>query len=374
VYIDYLTWYKDVEIELHSRSDAHHVLISSSVCEPTHMLEQDIRASLDDDFARHIAIPDSWGYPPLIESISERYGVDRSWIVPTGGVSNSLYLVCSEFLGSRGHVVIETPCYRPLEIVPAMTGAAIGRITRRSPDYSVDPDEVGRVVKAETQLIILSNLHNPTCAHLDDELLIEVADAARSINPQILILVDEVYHDFVTENQKSAALLDSCFISMNSLTKVYGLGSLHVGWIIARPDVAERIAGMFVPVEGSGSRVRDLVASRIVGRLDQYLDRSVKLTNANRGILGSALAELLDRGILEGNVSSVGCTYFPRLRGVDTTDEICRRLAEEDSVYVVPGRFFDAPGHVRIGYGCESEKLKAAVRQFTAGMSNQHRG
>ncbi len=199
---------------------------------------------------------------------------------------------------------------------------------------------------------------------LTDDDLLTIADIARSANPNILIVVDEVYHDFIHHEQRTAALLDDCFISLNSLSKVYGLSAVRVGWIIARPVVTDLLRRMFVVVEGSGSRLRDLVATVIVENMDQFLEKSVELMRENRSILSEIMQPLLDDGIISGAIPAHGCTYFPRIDGVDDTSEFVSEWADRFGVYVALGRFFDAPGHVRIGYGGRTEGLRECLSKF----------
>jgi aspartate/methionine/tyrosine aminotransferase len=329
---EYLTWYKNLEIDLHEREDVC-LLLSSAVSEPTELLEEHLRDLLQHDFAAKLAIPDSWGYPPLMDAVAVRYGVDADCVVPTGGVSNAIYFLCRTLVSGQGGIAVETPSYEPLRIVPGIVGRNVTTFERRHPDYSVDLDQLRHAISTETQLVLVSNLHNPSCAMLTDDDLLTIADIARSANPNILIVVDEVYHDFIHHEQRTAALLDDCFISLNSLSKVYGLSSVRVGWIIARPVVTDLLRRMFVVVEGSGSRLRDLVATVIVENMDQFLEKSVELMRENRSILSEIMQPLLNDGIISGAIPAHGCTYFPRIDGVDDTSEFVSEWADRFGVY-----------------------------------------
>ncbi len=146
---EYLTWYKNLEIDLHEREDVC-LLLSSAVSEPTELLEEHLRDLLQHDFAAKLAIPDSWGYPPLMDAVAVRYGVDADCVVPTGGVSNAIYFLCRTLVSGQGGIAVETPSYEPLRIVPDIVGWNVSTFERWHPDYSVDLDQLRHAISTET--------------------------------------------------------------------------------------------------------------------------------------------------------------------------------------------------------------------------------
>jgi aspartate/methionine/tyrosine aminotransferase len=367
--INYLSWFKDLEVRLQNVPGAH-FLMSSSVCEPTDVLKKHLDKFLQSDLSAILSVPNGWGYPALEENIARRYGVLSENVAATNGVSNAIYLLCRLLLSGGNHVVIESPAYEPLVASPDFIGCGISFLKRRPPDYSVDPDDLKAVVKPNTKLVILSNLHNPSSALLPDDLLVELAGEARKISSDIKIVVDEVYHDFVSRSVLPAATLDDCFISLNSLTKAYGLGSLHTGWIIAEPEIVKNIKRLQTLIEGSGAKLLEAFVSVIIANLDEYWERSASVMSENRKLLHNYLKPFFDSGIFTGRIPERGCIYFPRVNGVDNTDELVEDLAEKHSVYIVPGRFFGEPGSIRIGFGAESRKLEQSLGVFVRAVNS----
>ncbi|MBI1881261.1 MAG: aminotransferase class I/II-fold pyridoxal phosphate-dependent enzyme, partial [Chloroflexi bacterium] len=50
--------------------------------------------------------------------------------------------------------------------------------------------------------------------------------------------------------------------------------------------------------------------------------------------------------------------------GLDNTDIFAQKLADQRQVYVVPGRFFGSPAHVRIGFGGKSEEVQVGLKRL----------
>jgi aspartate/methionine/tyrosine aminotransferase len=361
---NYLSWYKDLEVKLYGSTEDH-VLLSSAVSEPTGMLQRHLQQFQHRQLSKQLGVSNAWGHPALIKSIAARYGLAEQRVATTNGASNGIYLLCRALLSSNAHVVIESPVYEPLIAAADIVGARISYIKRRPPEYLIDLDDLKSVIKPGTALLFISNLHNPSGALLTDDQLKALARAAQQINPTIKIAVDEVYHDFTFGAQAPAATLDDCFISLNSLTKVYGLGCVHTGWILADRSIIEKIRRLHLLVEGSGAKLLEGYASFIIENLDEYWNRAIELVSNNLQILVQYLKPLVNDGTLSGTIPEYGCIYFPRVAKVDDTQTLVKKLAEKYRVFVVPGHFFGEPKHIRIGFGEKTEKLRTNLERFT---------
>ena len=103
----------------------------------------------------------------------------------------------------------------------------------------------------------------------------------------------------------------------------------------------------------------------VLDHYEEYESRSKQLLLRNRDILNETIQPLLEKGYLKGRIPEHGCIYFPQLVGVSDADIFLRDLAEKQNVYAVPGRFFGAPQHVRIGFGGRTEELKIALKKLS---------
>src|SRR5205814_5422313 len=90
-----------------------------------------------------------------------------------------------------------------------------------------------------TRLIVITNLHNPSGALAEDADLRVLGELAQRVNARVL--VDEVYLYAAVPPRRSAVHLAPEFVITNSLTKVYGLSGIRCGWILAEPELAERM-------------------------------------------------------------------------------------------------------------------------------------
>jgi hypothetical protein len=360
--INYLTWIHNLSKELHGRADCYNLLYSN-VQEPTDLLVKHYENS--NEFSQQFKQPNAWGHPHLVEGIANNYGISSDRILITTGASLGMVMVCQTFLKKGDHVIVEHPVYEPLLAATDSLGARISLLKRRAEqDYQIDLNELDSLVTPQTKLIILSNLHNPSSVWLEDKLLQEIVTTAKKYNEEIKVVIDEVYHDFVKTQQRPAALLDDSFISINSLSKVYGLGLLRCGWILAAPTTIDKIRRQGILAGNFGSRLTETLASLVFDNLAEYDSHWSAITAQNRTIVQEVLSPLLEQELLVGKIPTTGCIFFPQIAGLSDTRSFTQALANQQQVFVVPGYFFGAPAYIRISFGGKAEELQIGLEKL----------
>jgi aspartate/methionine/tyrosine aminotransferase len=290
------------------------------------------------------------GMEMLIEAIRQHHDLnqleDRSdpiGILPVAGASPALWFVFqamrSKGCGDADRVLIETPTYGPFFDIPEYMGIQVDWLLRHGPEFKFQLDDVPPRVTPSTRLIVLSNLHNPSGHSVTEETLKQIAAAAKTKNPEVKILVDETFADFLGTPYRPAATLDPCFISVSSLSKVYSLGSLRCGWIMARGETFKAITEAWLQGQNIGSPILDALATIVFEDIKLYEEWSKQVMAKNRAIAKEAFASIGDR--IECDFPEHGCICFPRVLGMSSTDALVERLEREHHVGVIPGRYFN---------------------------------
>lgn len=298
--------------------------------------------------------PNDEGYPPLVEAIAGRYGVDPARVCTAPGTSGANFLAMAALLRPGDEVLIELPTYDPLPGAARLLGAEIRRFERDLADaFQPDPERVARATTARTRLIVLTNLHNPSGVLIPASTIREIGEVAASVGARVL--VDEVYLEtaFDTTPRPAATLSDSC-ISTNSLTKAFGLAGLRCGWAIASPDIAEAMRRARDVVDAVGSFPSEALAAVAFSRIDLLLDRAREILVPNLRRLRETVerARMLDWANPDGAPGG-----FPRLRGTEDAGPFVAFLEREFDTSVAPGRFFEAPAHFRVAIGGASDRV-----------------
>jgi aspartate/methionine/tyrosine aminotransferase len=304
------------------------------------------------------------GYGPLIEAIAAQYGVATDCVTTAQGASGANFLAFAALLEPGDEVLVETPGYDPLLGAPRLLGARVNQFEREfARGFALDPDRVRRAMTPRTRIIIITTPHNPSGVVADPAALDEIGAIARAHGAHVLL--DEVYLDVAAAAAPTGTHIERTFggrgepfVCTNSLTKSYGLSGLRCGWILSSPEVAERIRRTRDVVDGTGSIVAERLAVVAFSHLERLIHRSLSLLDTNRPILRSFLDSRAD---LEWAPSG-GTVVFPRLKGVSDTMEFAERLLHTRDTAVVPGCFFQAPAHIRIGFGGSTETLREGLQ------------
>jgi aspartate/methionine/tyrosine aminotransferase len=297
------------------------------------------------------------GYAPLVEAIGARYAVRATQIATAQGTSGANFIVCAALLEPGDDVLVERPGYDPLLGAAQLLGARTRRFDRGFSDgYALDPGRVRHALTPETRLIVLTTPHNPTSAVIDPSALEEVGRIAASAGAHVL--VDEVYQDAAGPDAVPAATRGDVFITTSSLTKSYGLAGLRCGWTISSPALAERFRRARDIVDGTGSIVAERLAVLAFSRLDTLHRRARAILDANLPLVEAFLESHPE---LEWTDPRGGTVVFPRVRGTEDTSALAERLMREYETAIVPGRFFEAPSHFRLGFGGATEPLRGGL-------------
>ena len=310
-------------------------------------------ADLDLDGASHPL------YLPLRERIAARYGVSVDQVVAADGTSMANFLAMAALVSPGDEVLVEHPTYDPMLGALSFLGANIRRFERKASDaFRLDPAIVRDAMSNRTKLIVLTNLHNPSGALASEDELRGIGELG------VRVLIDEVYLD--ASPQRSAVHLGPEFVVTNSLTKVYGISGLRCGWILAEPELAERmwrLNDLFGVNQAHQAERLGCIAfdhlDQVVGDMPAMLDRNRKLFNdflATRNDIACAPAEY-------------GITAFPHWSGGDT-QRLDDHLRANYECAVVPGRWFEMPDHFRVGFGIPTDIFAEALSRLANGLND----
>ena len=263
-------------------------------------------------------------------------------VLTTHGCIGANMLVHRSLVEPGDHVISVIPTYQQHYSIPQSFGADIETL-RLLPEDNFLPDMalLKNMIRSNTKLICINNPNNPTGALMPTEMLQEICDMAKQVGAWVLC--DEVYRGLTQEDiySESVADLYEKGISTSSMSKVFSLAGLRLGWIVAS-----------------------------VGMLDEYfaeiaLSVKDKILQRNRAIVRENLKVLDDWVSHESRVSYVkpkaGTTAFVKVQTQLSSYEFCERLVKQTGVMFTPGSALHTEGFVRIGYANNIEVLKKGL-------------
>jgi len=305
-----------------------------------------------------------YGYEPLLEAIANKSEVKSGNVVLSFGTSMANHLAMAAVVETGDEVLIETPTYELIVSAAEYLGASVKFFHRRHENkFQIDVDEIKNKITDKTKLVVVTNLHNPSSVYVDDETLKQIGAIASRVGARVL--VDEVYLDAMFDDApRSSFHLGENFVITNSLTKTYGLSGLRCGWILADTDLVLKMNLLNDLFSASNVHVAERLSLIALQNLNLFRNRAKNLLDTNRPLLNSFFDSRDDLEIVK---PEYGTTAFPRLLNVDA-EKFFSLLREKYETSVVPGRFFYAENHFRIGITCDTEMLKQGLERLGAAL------
>ncbi len=278
--------------------------------------------------------------------------------------ANALTMLTLVEPGDR--VISVLPTYQQHYSIPESIGAQVDILQLREENgWLPDLDELRGLVKkagGRVKLININNPNNPTGSVMEEPLLRELVEIARSAGAWLLC--DEVYRGLCHQGDPYTASVADLYekgISTGSMSKVYSLAGLRLGWIAGPRELTERLERQRDYHIISVGRLDDLLASVALESREAISTRNLAICREG----GRLLAEFVAG---EPHISYVkpkgGTTAFLRYDLPMESAELCRRLQEETGVMLLPGSALDMEGYLRIGYCNDPGITEAGLARF----------
>ena len=158
----------------------------------------------------------------------------------------ALELIARATLAPGDEVILSSPTFSgAYRKVTEPLGAKVIDVPLEPRTFRYRPEAVLDAITARSRLVLLCNPNNPTGTVIGAA----AVEALMSGLPEhVLVVADEVYHHFVADSDYPDSLRyvleGRKIVIVHSFSKVYGLAGMRLGYGIARPDIANTIAGL----------------------------------------------------------------------------------------------------------------------------------
>ena len=307
---------------------------------------------------RRLTYGDIEGLPALREGLCGLYRTIRpEQVVTCHGAAGANHHVFYSLVEPGDRVISVMPTYQQLYSIPEGYGAEVKVLPlRKENGYLPDLEELRKLAVPGTKLICINNPNNPTGALMGKEMLEEIAAIAQSAGAYLLC--DEVYRHLSQEETwcESVADLYEKGISVGSMSKVFALAGLRLGWIATRDRSAMQAFLSHRDYNHISCGILDeAVAALALSHAEALLARNRRIVRENLKILSAYMQteKRLDWHRPEaGTTALIGYDYDIASR------EFCRELLEQTGALLTPGACFEVEKSFRIGYASNQKELK----------------
>ena len=157
------------------------------------------------------------------------------------GAQEAVHCVLQAILRSHGpardaHALLLLPIYQPSELALRQLCAVTNVALQESEDWQPDIDRIEAALRPETRLVLMNYPNSPTGASLDPARLDALVALCRRRG--LWLINDEIYRETeIAQTHGRVPMVGDLYergVSINGLSKGFGLPGLRIGWIASR--------------------------------------------------------------------------------------------------------------------------------------------
>lgn len=230
-----------------------------------------------------------WSYNSVLQDmIAKKEGVTSDHIVLVAGSTEGLKITGITYAGKGDEIISGLPTFLSMMEYAKVWGADINWVPLNK-DLDYDLEEIEKRISSKTKLVFLCNPNNPTGKLLDKK---AVMDFCESSCKKTMIFSDEAYYDYI-EDPDYPSMIELVkkgenVIVSKTLSKVYGLAGIRMGYLVAKPEIAQKLRERVV----ANTNIMAIEAGKAALKDDDFYKFSLAKNLECRKMIESTLDEL----------------------------------------------------------------------------------
>lgn len=284
----------------------------------------------------------TWGGDDLRQAIAATYDtLEPEDVLAYAGAEEGLFWLMQEAAGPGDHIILTVPNYQSMETVALATGAQVsGLVLRPGNGWVLDLEELEKLLRPTTRLVAVNFPNNPSGAvpdHATFQALVGLCEERG-----IRLFCDEVHRGLEldpTRRLAQAADLSPTAVSLNVMSKSYGLAGLRVGWLATRDRaLLARLERRKHYTSICNSAPGEFLTTLALKHGEAIQARNRAIIARNLPLFDTFFARWPD--LFEWERPQGGCICFPRYSGADGVETFCQSLVEQEGVFFAPASLF----------------------------------
>jgi len=301
---------------------------------------------------------ETFGSPELRDEIARIYDdIGPEHILCFAGAEEAIYVANRVLLEAGDHAIVITPNYQAAETVPLSICEVTGVALDADHDWQLDIDKLRAAIRPNTKLISINFPNNPTGAIIPHNTLGTIVDICNEKG--IWLFSDEVYRLIERDPSIRLAQVADLYqrgISLNVMSKAYGLPGLRIGWLGCKDrDILVRFERYKHYLSICCSAPSEVLAKIALRHRDGILEKNRDIVRQNLTLCEQFFANYPD--LFDWKIPDGSCVAFVRYNGAEGVEEFCRHVVEESGVLFLPSSIYRSElgpvpeNYFRLGFG-----------------------
>lgn len=181
----------------------------------------------------------------LKQVISSKEGISEEHLFIGNGAAQCIFLLAQYFQGKT--VGIIQPTFVEYKAASQLYGCVIKELVLKKEDeWFIKPEDIRHFIQ-EVDVLFICNPNNPTGIALDHPTMIEIILLAKEANT--FLIIDEAFYDFssIPCSVAGEVEVNEHVIVLRSLTKMYKLAGIRLGYVIAPARICKELSAFSPP-------------------------------------------------------------------------------------------------------------------------------
>lgn len=307
------------------------------------------------------------GHRAFRKALAVRLGISEEWLLPANGAAEAMALA---ILGLQPQTVgVVYPCFSEYAQLSKQFGSrVIGCYGQEETGYKPEREELYHLFE-QADLVFVGSPNNPTGILYQSAELLQMAHWTAETDTWLI--VDEAFLDFV-EEERQFTLLNELeqfprVILMRSMTKMYAIPGLRLGYAIAHPDVITRMRQKQVSWSVNSLA---LLAGELCLQETEYESRTRKQVATERAFLSEIIRSELGWMVWPGEANFLLLRSPEHLPAEQLQARLGRKRILIRSCAMYPG-LTEHDVRIAVRGRAENERLIAALREVHTEGSGQ---
>jgi aspartate aminotransferase len=341
----------------------------------------------------------------IAKKLTEENGIPNctpDHIAIGAGGKHSLFVACHVLLDepkpgeAPQEVLLPVPTWVSYAPISELAGGKVIELqTSPEHDFKITPEQLKAAITPRSRLLILNSPSNP-CGTMYTPAELKalgkvVAEAARTIAPDLVILSDEIYEKIVYGGIPHYSIgsdpeIAERVVTLNGLSKAYSMTGWRIGYIAGSGDFGKRFTTAMGVLQGQMStNITSFIYASIKTALTECSGDVAMMRDAF-AVRAKLINERLAKVPGVRNIRATGAFYaFPDVsahfgkttkggKKINSALDFCEALLAEELVAFVPGEDFGGCGknHVRISFACSEDQINKGVDRLATFVAGLH--
>ena len=330
----------------------------------------------------------------ILTEVNGIQGVTKDHVLITAGVKMALYLTFQALFdvekeGEQKELLLPVPSWVSFAPMASLAGAKVVEMpTTPESDFKITPEQLRKAITPRTRALLMNSPSNPcstmyTGAELE-ALAAVVAEAAKTVAPEMVIVADELYQNIVFGSVPHVSIGSFASVAERTLTingpgKSFAMTGWRLGWVSGSGEFGRQLVGALTKLQGQS--ITCVPAFSLAGMRAALTECKPELEKMRTAFAKRAEIIFAELGRLPGVkvARPIGAFYvFPDIsahlgkttsKGVklNSASDFANALLDEHNMACVPGEDFSTlvgHKHIRMSFACSEEQIREGARRM----------